>query len=111
MWFYDMKADGFSMDDKRTPTEANDIADIIHRFRNLSAEASRQRTEQSFLVPKQEIIDNDYDLSFNKYKQTVPTPVAYPPAADILAVIHQLQTEIDNNLSELEKLLNLNNKQ
>lgn len=111
VWFYDMKADGFSMDDKRTPTEANDIADIIHRFRNLSAEASRQRTEQSFLVPKQEIIDNDYDLSFNKYKQTVPTPVAYPPAADILAVIHQLQTEIDNNLSELEKLLNLNNKQ
>ena len=106
VWFYDMKADGFSLDDKRTPSDANDIPDIIFRFRNLEAEGTRLRTEPSFLVPKQEIIDNDYDLSINKYKKTEYVPIEYPPAADILADIRRLQSEIDQNLAELEELLN-----
>ena len=66
VWFYDMKADGFSLDDKRSEIADNDIPDIIERFHNLEQEADRQRTEQSFFVPKQEIADNDYDLSINK---------------------------------------------
>ena len=65
VWFYDMKADGFSLDDKRTPIEENDIPDIIKRFGHRDQEMSRERTEQSFMVPKQEIIDNGYDLSIN----------------------------------------------
>ena len=68
VWFYDMKADGFSLDDKRTPIEENDIPDIIKRFGHRDQEMSRERTEQSFMVPKQEIIDNGYDLSINKYQ-------------------------------------------
>ena len=69
VWFYDMKADGFSLDDKRTVVSENDIPDIIKRFKNREQEIDRKRTEQSFMVPKQEIVDNGYDLSINKYKQ------------------------------------------
>ena len=69
VWFYDMKADGFSLDDKRSQIDDNDIPDVIERFNNLENEKDRQRTEQSFFVPKQEIVDNEYDLSINKYKK------------------------------------------
>ena len=58
MWFYDMKADGFSLDDKRVVVSENDITDIIKRFKNREQEIDRKRTEQSFMVPKQEIADN-----------------------------------------------------
>lgn len=67
VWFYDMKADGYSLDDKRTEIEENDIPDIIKRFNNLEAEKERKRTEQSFFVPVDEIRENEYDLSINKY--------------------------------------------
>ena len=69
VWFYDMKADGFSLDDKRSPIAENDIPDIIARFHNLEGDANRERTEQSFFVPKEEIVENAYDLSINKYKR------------------------------------------
>lgn len=105
VWFYDMQADGFSLDDKRSEIEANDIPDILQRFHNLEAEIERKRTEQSFFVPKQEIADNGYDLSINKYKEIEYTPVAYPPTKEILAQIRQLETEITENLNELEKML------
>lgn len=105
VWFYDMQADGFSLDDKRSEIEANDISDILQRFHNLDAEKERKRTEQSFFVPKQEIADNGYDLSINKYKEIEYTPIAYPPTKEILAQIRQLETEITENLNELEKML------
>ena len=105
VWFYDMQADGFSLDDKRSEIEANDIPDILQRFHNLDAEKERKRTEQSFFVPKQEIADNGYDLSINKYKEIEYTPIAYPPTKEILAQIRQLETEIAENLNELEKML------
>ena len=105
VWFYDMQADGFSLDDKRSEIEANDIPDILQRFHNLDAEKERKRTEQSFFVPKQEIADNGYDLSINKYKEIEYTPIAYPPTKEILAQIRQLETEITENLNKLEKLL------
>lgn len=105
VWFYDMRADGFSLDDKRTPTAENDIPDIVTRFRNLAAENDRERTEQSFFVPKQEIAENDYDLSINKYKQTEYKPVEYPPTAEIMAELRALETEIGTALDELEGML------
>ena len=105
VWFYDMKADGFSLDDKRSETKENDIPDIIARFRALDAEEGRARTEQSFFVPKQEIVDNDYDLSINKYKQTEYKPVEYPPTSEILANIKALEAEIGKELAELEEML------
>ena len=69
VWFYDMQADGFSLDDKRSPINDNDIPDVIERFHNRDKEIDRKRTEKSFMVPKQEIEGNDYDLSINKYKK------------------------------------------
>lgn len=105
VWFYDMKADGFSLDDKRTPIEANDIPDIIARFRNLSAEEDRERTEQSFLVPREEIVENGYDLSINKYKKTEYVPVEYPPTSEIFARLHELEEEIQKGLKELEGMV------
>ena len=106
VWFYDMKADGFSLDDKRSPVKENDIPDILERFKNLDKEVDRKRTEQSFLVDKQEIIDNEYDLSINKYKEVVYEKVEYPPTSEILADIEALNREIDKNLAELKALLN-----
>ncbi len=105
VWFYDMQADGFSLDDKRTVVAENDIPDIIDRFRNRDAEADRKRTDKSFLVPKQEIIDNDYDLSINKYKQIEYKTVEYPPTSEIMADIRELEIEIGREMDELEKLL------
>lgn len=94
VWFYDMKADGFSLDDKRSAIAENDIPDIIARFHNLNGEEGRQRTEQSFFVPKQEIVDNDYDLSINKYKQTEYVAVEYPSTQEIMADLRQLEKKI-----------------
>ena len=69
-------------------------------------EASRARTEQSFFVPKEEIVANDYDLSINKYKQTEYKPVEYPPTSEILGKIKELEAEINKELAALEELLN-----
>ena len=130
VWFYDMRADGFSLDDKRSPVQENDIPDIVARFHTLSApaghlsqrerqdlgspsggagaeapERARPRTAQSFLVPKDEIVQNDYDLSINKYKLTEYKPVAYPPTSEILADLNAIEKEIQQGLKELEALL------
>lgn len=105
VWFYDMKADGFSLDDKRSSIDDNDIPDVIERFNNLENETDRKRTEQSFFVPKQEIVDNEYDLSINKYKEIEYVPVEYPPTAEILADIKALEKEFQTALAELEELL------
>lgn len=105
VWFYDMKADGFSLDDKRTPTAENDIPDIVARFHNLAGEEARARTEQSFLVPKAEIADNGYDLSINKYKKTEYVPVEYPPTSEIFAQLRELEAEIQKGLEELEGMV------
>lgn len=105
VWFYDMNADGLSLDDKRTPIAENDIPDIVTRFHNLDGEETRARTEQSFLVDKQEIVDNDYDLSINKYKKTEYVAEKYPSPQEIIADLHKLETEITTGLAELEELL------
>ena len=107
VWFYDMKADGFSLDDKRSEVKENDIPDIIERFRHPEAEVNRKRTEQSFFVPKQEIIENNYDLSINKYKQVEYVPVEYPPTEKIMAELRDLEKQIAVEMDELEKLLGL----
>lgn len=105
VWFYDMRADGFSLDDKRTPVAENDIPDIIARFHDLQNEESRQRTEQSFFVPKAEIVENGYDLSINKYKKTEYKPVEYPSTQEIMADLHELEMQITQGLAELEGIL------
>ena len=105
VWFYDMRADGLSLDDKRSPVVENDIPDIISRFRNLEAEKDRERTEQSFFVPKQEIVDNDYDLSINKYKKTEYVAVEYPPTEEIMAELESLNEQVAAEMAELKAML------
>ena len=107
VWFYDMKADGFSLDDKRSEVKENDIPDILARFHNLEGENERKRTEQSFFVMKQEIVDNGYDLSINKYKQIEYVPVEYPPTEEIMADLRELEMKIGEEMDELERLLGL----
>ena len=100
-----MKADGFSLDDKRTPVAENDIPDILRRFADLESEQTRARTDRSFFVPKEEIAANGYDLSINKYKQTAYKPVEYPPTREILAELREMEGRIASGLQELEEML------
>ncbi|MEK4254447.1 type I restriction-modification system subunit M [Ureibacillus sp. FSL K6-2830] len=105
VWFYDMKADGFSLDDKRTPIEENDIPDIISRFNNLEAEKERKRTEQSFFVPIEELRENEYDLSINKYKEIEYEEIEYENPMEILEKIGTYEKEIMDGLKEIENLI------
>ncbi len=107
VWFYDMQADGLSLDDKRSPVSENDIPDIIERFRNRDKETERARTEKSFFVQKDEIKDNDYDLSINKYKEVEYAPIEYPSTLEIMTDIRELEMKIAQEMDELEKLLQL----
>ena len=107
VWFYDMKADGYSLDDKRQEVSENDIPDIISRFNNLEAETDRKRTEQSFFVPVEDIVANDYDLSINKYKEVVYEKVEYEPTDVIMGKIEAIESEIQTEFAELKKLLNV----
>ena len=106
VWFYDMQADGFSLDDKRQPVDENDIDDIISRYRNLENEKDRKRTEKSFFVSKDEIVKNDYDLSINKYKEIEHEVIKYDyPPKVIIQKIKGLEHQILEGLDELERMV------
>ena len=109
VWFYDMKVDGYSLDDKRSKLKTSDIPDILARFKNLDGEKDRKRNEQSFFVDKEEIVKNGYDLTINKYKEVEYEKVEYPPTSEIIAEIKKLDREASESLAELEKLLNETN--
>ncbi len=108
VWFYDMKADGFSLDDKRNPIVDNDIPDIITRFRNLDAETERTRKDRSFLVPVEEIREKGYDLSINKYKEIERERVEYESPDVIMQRITTLESEIQQAMKELELVVSIN---
>jgi type I restriction enzyme M protein len=110
VWFYDMQADGFSLDDKRTALDAekhetNNIPDIIKRWQKRGGEKKRKRTDQSFLVPKADIVEQGYDLSINRYKEIVYEEVEYDPPLTILADLKTLESEIETGMDELTNLL------
>ncbi|PCJ21110.1 MAG: N-6 DNA methylase [Candidatus Cloacimonadota bacterium] len=110
VWFYDMQADGFSLDDKRNSLDLskhseNNLPDVIKRFENLSAEKGRKRTDQSFMVPLSEIQENDYDLSINRYKEIVYEEVKYDAPKVILKELMQMEKEIQQELLELDGML------
>ena len=105
VWFYDMRADGYSLDQKRSEVSDNDIPDIIQRFHNLDAEAARSRKDQSFLVPVAEIREKDYDLSINKYKEVERQQVVYDAPEVIMERLAQLEREINSAFDELKKQL------
>ena len=105
VWFYVMKADGYSLDDKRAEIKENDIPDIISRYHNLKAEKNRKRTDNSFMVPIADIKSNDWDLSINRYKEVVYEEVTYAKPNVIIQDIRKLKEESDKKLLILEELL------
>lgn len=103
VWFYDMKSDGYTLDDKRDKLPDNgDLDDIVARFENLDAEKNRSRTDQSFMVSAEEIRQNGYDLSINKYKKIEYVPKEYPPVTKIMQKIRGLYHKLDDVLTRME---------
>jgi len=105
VWFYDMKNDGYTLNDNRTPCDGSDLPDIMARFANLEGEAERTRTEQSFFVPTSEIEANDYDLSINRYKEIVYEKVEYEKPTKILDDIDVIEKQIAEGLVALRKMV------
>lgn len=105
VWFYDMQADGFSLDDKREEIEENDIPDIIKRFSNLESENDRSRKEKSFMVPKEEIVKNGYSLRMKEYKEIEYQKIEYPSSEELLNEVDSLKDELVASLQELRGLL------
>ncbi|MDY3129776.1 MAG: class I SAM-dependent DNA methyltransferase [Berryella intestinalis] len=106
VWLYNMESDGYTLDDKRDRNEKNDdIPDIITRWNNLESEKERTRTDKSFLVPRDEIAENNYDFSFNKYVETTYERIEYPPTSQILEELSTLNKQMADGLAALEKML------
>ena len=102
VWFYDMTADGYSLDDKRNAILNNDIEDIVTRYHNRKIEAKRIRTDKSFMVPVKEIQDNNYDLSINRYKEIVQVEKLYEKPEVIIEHIEQLDAQRKELIKELK---------
>lgn len=105
VWFYDMEADGLSLDDKRQPVAENDISDLLQQWKNRNPEVDTHRTGKAFFVPKEEIQANGYDLSINRYKETEYEEVKYESPKVLLQKLRTLEEEIQSDLDALEKLL------
>ena len=105
VWFYDMTADGYSLDAKRMSIKKNDIPDIIERYKHLEKENERSRTEKSFFVTKEEIVNHGYDLSINRYKEIISEPPKYENPKVLLDQIIKLENDFAKQLKELEELL------
>lgn len=105
VWFYDLKADGYSLDDKRNLIEDSDICDIIERFNNLDKETDRKKTDQSFFVPVNELRENGYDLSINKYKKIEYKELVYDAPSVILGRVKELEEEITFGIEELRRMI------
>ncbi|SDM10603.1 type I restriction enzyme M protein [Geodermatophilus siccatus] len=106
VWFYDVQADGFTLDDKRTPTEANDLPDVLARWIERDGdERARERTEQSFCVSKSEIAANGYDLSLNRYGEVIHDEVEHRPPLEIIGDLEKLEADIQQGLANLRSML------
>lgn len=107
VWFYDMENDGLSLDDNRTAIDKNDIPEILERWKNRETEeeVNRKRTEKSFYVPKSELVENEFDLSVNRYKEIEYEAPNYDPPQEIIDELIQLEGEIQKGLVELKGML------
>ena len=105
VWFYDMQADGFSLDDKRDPVDECDIPDLLERWGSLDKDGENDRKGKAFFVDRDEIVNNDYDLSLNRYKEFVYEPIEYDPPLEIIARLKEIEAKIMTDLDELERML------
>jgi type I restriction enzyme M protein len=105
VFFYDVGADGFSLDDKRDPVSNSDLPDALVRWRKRSAKKDTDRTAKHFMVPVADVEAKDFDLSINRYKETKHSAVEYDPPKKIIAKLRALEVDIANDLKELEAML------
>ncbi len=105
VFFYDVEADGFSLDDKRDPVKENDLPDALERWRKRDAKKDKDRTAKHFMVPVAEIREKSFDLSINRYKEAVHEEVKYEPPKVILGKLRALEVEIAKDLKSLEEML------
>jgi type I restriction enzyme M protein len=106
VWFYDVQADGFSLDDKRTPQpDKNDLPDMVAHWNDRDPEKESDRTAKHFFVPVDDIRKNKYDLSLNRYKETKYEEATYDPPKDILRRMRELENDILKDIDELEGML------
>ncbi len=105
VWFYDISADGYSLDDKRDKIEQNDIPDVIAQWKTRDAEKDTDRTAKAFVVPVGEIVENKYDLSVNRYKEIEYEEVEYDPPREIIKRLREFERQIQEDLDKLEGML------
>jgi len=105
VWFYDVQADGFSLDDKRDPILENDLPDVVTRWRKRNTKKHTDRKEKAFFVSKADIVEQKYDLSLSRYKEVVHEEVKYDSPKTILKRLKKLEAEIAKDLEELEAML------
>ena len=105
VWFYDMQADGYSLDDKREKIEANDLPDIVKEWKVRHKSKNDDRKAKHFFVPIKEIINNGYDLSINRYKEIDYQPVKYEKPEKILSKIEKIECDIQKGIKDLKDLL------
>ena len=104
VWLYNMENDGYSLDDKRNEIKLNDIPDIIERFKNLDKEKDRTPYDKSFFITKEQIVENGYVLSLNKYQKKEIVKKTYRPTNEIIASIKDLEKQFNEIMEEIEKL-------
>ena len=105
VWFYNMEADGQSLDKKWADVEENDIPDILQRWQNLNGEEERTRYDKSFFVPVEEIRKKKYSLSFNNYMEILYTPPTYKSTAEYFADGDRLAKELQEGLQKFKEML------
>ena len=106
VWFYDMQNDGYTLNDNRTPCDGSEIPDILERFKNLDKETKRTRRDKSFFVQIEEIENNDFDLSINRYKETIYETINYDTPDKILEDLEKIDSKVSLGLKELKELIN-----
>ncbi len=104
IWFYKMENDGYSLDDKRAKIEKSDLQDIIEKYKNRDAKKENDRKVKHFFVSKQEIVENEYDLSFNSYKEEVYEEIEYDAPEVILGRLDDIEKDIINGLNKIKSL-------
>jgi len=105
VFYYDVQGDGFSLDDKRTEVNENDLPDLIDRWKRRNPKKDNDRTDKAFFVPAKEIRDNKYDLSINRYKEIVYEEEEYDPPREILKRMKDLELEILADMKGFEGML------
>lgn len=107
VWFYDMKNDGYTLDDKRNKVENSDLQDIVNQFHIKSVEPSseNQRITNYFTITKQEIVENNYDLSFGKYQKQVHEEIKYYEPEIIFKKLEDIEANIIKGINELKELI------